>query len=688
MARYIQPQQSQYVSQYVPKDLNFYQQQIDKSQGRYDATQAMYSEALAKLYDTPTLDAESRNKMIGQFAEGFDKVYNKYQGDLSKATGDILGLVSTARKDPFWQLNQYQVDQAKLEQQAKLAGKLIANSPSNKKIIDPETGQYTSSEALTTVAVDRPKYEEYDRLFISQLKPDIVSYIETIENDPVYQGMTHSKQIEYKKNLTEKKIRELAGKYAPAYAEYINNAQYEDNPYFKNLYNNPQAIIEHLTSMATPSIFSEIQEKPTGSNRGSGSSNSNEYGTPIPRGKYINWETNVNASEDVKAIQTNLKKYEELQNKLITAETLANKIVSTGVNNIDEYKQNIVDIYNDNPIAGTVKNISAIPINGIIELARKNPTLYKSAFDIYKINNPNSNLLNNVVVNDNGTLTTSKNNYRSPLEIEHTVFSLLKSYLKNTDSNSLKTAQSNLETEVAKDPMFSHLINQGATIQEAGEAIINLQQQLRLKAPTVYHLNSTQAETELLKELQSSIGLTLTPLIANELGAISKGNPTTLSNLKDVNLNKIEYVPSNGTFIVHDSKGNSYEASGDNLTEVPKDWVKVGKEVFKQISSTTPATKPIISRYAISIPKQNLDALMGEDTGTLGNAMYPGYIINHEWDKTTNTINPKIIPILVGQNGKTIQLDEIGVNEISDSIMDNLINTYTYTPKRVPIKYN
>ena len=266
MARYIQAPQQQYVSQYVPKDLNFYQQQIDKSQARYDATQAMYSEALAKLYEVPTLDAESRNKMIDQFAQGFDQTFNKYQGDLSKATGDVLGLVSTARKDPFWQLNQHQVEQAKLEQQAKLSGKLIANSPSNKKIINPETGQYATREELTTVAVDRPKYEEYDKIFISQLKPDVISFIETVENDPVYQGMSHSRQIDYKKELTAKKVRELAGKYAPAYAEYINNAQYEDNPYFKNLYNNVDAITDHLTSMATPSIFREVTEKPTGNN--------------------------------------------------------------------------------------------------------------------------------------------------------------------------------------------------------------------------------------------------------------------------------------------------------------------------------------------------------------------------------------------------------------------------------------
>lgn len=152
MARYIQPQQSQYVSQYVPRDLNFYQQQIDKAQAGYDRNNLLYNQALSKLYETVAVDTDTRDRLINEFEEGYNKIYEKHNGRLDRATGDLLNLITNINKDDFWKLNNWQIEQSKIAQEGEEKGLGLINDPRGMSLIDPNTGKYRSLEELTTRA--------------------------------------------------------------------------------------------------------------------------------------------------------------------------------------------------------------------------------------------------------------------------------------------------------------------------------------------------------------------------------------------------------------------------------------------------------------------------------------------------------------------------------------------------------
>lgn len=103
-------------SQYVAPPLEFIQGQMEKSQASYDRNIAMYNEALGKLGEIPTEDVASKQAVLKEIESKFGNIDNKYKGDFSAATSDVLGLISSARSNPFWNLNAKQIEQVKRQQ--------------------------------------------------------------------------------------------------------------------------------------------------------------------------------------------------------------------------------------------------------------------------------------------------------------------------------------------------------------------------------------------------------------------------------------------------------------------------------------------------------------------------------------------------------------------------------------------
>ena len=200
MARYIQQPQQQYVSQYVPKDLNFYQQQIDKAQNRYDTTQAMYSEALGALGEMEAYDQDTKNEIIKGFVEDFDKTYNKYQGDLSKATGDVMGLVSKTRANPLLAgLKEQLVQGRTLEKQLAANPNLIViNDPRTKSVKD--LGSFTELQPVTI----NPR--EVNALFLDMNKAKLNKAVESAPKKDPITGLFYT---ETTKGLTDAEITEM-----------------------------------------------------------------------------------------------------------------------------------------------------------------------------------------------------------------------------------------------------------------------------------------------------------------------------------------------------------------------------------------------------------------------------------------------------------------------------------------------
>jgi len=98
-----------YVSQFVPIDYQFITGEIDKRQQRIDTATLNKGKAVEDLnkdFAVTPEDQEYLDNMREGIKNDFKDIINKYDGDLSTASNDLVTYIGNMRSDPFWQSNE------------------------------------------------------------------------------------------------------------------------------------------------------------------------------------------------------------------------------------------------------------------------------------------------------------------------------------------------------------------------------------------------------------------------------------------------------------------------------------------------------------------------------------------------------------------------------------------------------
>lgn len=185
MARYYNnPQGLTYQQNYVPLPIDLYKQMLDTSQQRYDATQMAMAQEKARIGDIETYNPDEKQRVLDQYRNDVMSIAQNYNGDLSKASGDIVNRIGAERMNPYYNANRIFTERYKQQQQ--LADQLRAKGVALEfKTIKPEdlianqnaqlgtAGRYNTQfdfniqERLN----DRPVMEEY----FNDVQPDVVA---------------------------------------------------------------------------------------------------------------------------------------------------------------------------------------------------------------------------------------------------------------------------------------------------------------------------------------------------------------------------------------------------------------------------------------------------------------------------------------------------------------------------------
>lgn len=108
-----QPQYN-YQSMYVdPINLDLVREYNKDKQARFDATTNAIAQTQAGLYDSETFDPKEKEALIQRMNSQFDKVYKDYSGDMSAATNDIIKMIADVRRDEYFDINKYALEQQK-----------------------------------------------------------------------------------------------------------------------------------------------------------------------------------------------------------------------------------------------------------------------------------------------------------------------------------------------------------------------------------------------------------------------------------------------------------------------------------------------------------------------------------------------------------------------------------------------
>jgi len=106
--RYTNPKRQQYQSAFVPLPLDYLNQALQSRQSLYDQNFSGLMQAedkFAALESAPGAWTDEKNiKLTKAFNDIHQLVQDKYGGDYSQASSDIMRGIASIRKDPFWNL--------------------------------------------------------------------------------------------------------------------------------------------------------------------------------------------------------------------------------------------------------------------------------------------------------------------------------------------------------------------------------------------------------------------------------------------------------------------------------------------------------------------------------------------------------------------------------------------------------
>lgn len=109
---------------------------------KYDQAVAMENEFISRLYDQETYNPEALNSEVGKFISKIDEAVQKRGGDYGAAAKDIARIGARELSNPFYKLNQKQVEQGKMLE------KLLATRPDLKVLRDPRTTPLTPNTSI------------------------------------------------------------------------------------------------------------------------------------------------------------------------------------------------------------------------------------------------------------------------------------------------------------------------------------------------------------------------------------------------------------------------------------------------------------------------------------------------------------------------------------------------------------
>lgn len=113
---YYQPDNTaNYMSMFVPTNMDLINQNIQQSQQRFDTTVNSWAATKAKLLEEASFDDAAKQALLNRLESNFGDIRKSYDGDLGAAHSDVMNLIAAHRADPYFQLNRRALEQQKLQ---------------------------------------------------------------------------------------------------------------------------------------------------------------------------------------------------------------------------------------------------------------------------------------------------------------------------------------------------------------------------------------------------------------------------------------------------------------------------------------------------------------------------------------------------------------------------------------------
>lgn len=167
--RYTTPRSQQYQSTFVPLPLDYLNQAMQSRQQSYDQNlqNMMQAEDKYASIETSPLYAEEKNRLLDeQFGNIHKVVQDKYGGDYSQATNEIMRGVVNVRKNPLWNIaNQDLLDwkqKKALRDQLEAQGQLEYAEGFDNVPIKDDKGNYILPKRQVYAKVDTDKMLQTD----------------------------------------------------------------------------------------------------------------------------------------------------------------------------------------------------------------------------------------------------------------------------------------------------------------------------------------------------------------------------------------------------------------------------------------------------------------------------------------------------------------------------------------------
>ena len=157
-----QPQYN-YQSMYVdPINLDLVREFNKDKQARFDATTNAIAQTKAGLYDSETFDPKEKEAVIKRINDEFNRVYKDYSGDMSAAAGDVIKMIADVRRDEYFDINKYALEQQKQYQALKkqYGAEGVDFTKSFPSSLRDESGAFRGREAFAYDIVKDPGMEK------------------------------------------------------------------------------------------------------------------------------------------------------------------------------------------------------------------------------------------------------------------------------------------------------------------------------------------------------------------------------------------------------------------------------------------------------------------------------------------------------------------------------------------------
>ena len=146
--------EQQIVSMFNPLDTRAILGKVEAERREGLEMSTMLSNLYGKLYEEPSYGENRQyiDKAIDNVRSAVNEVTNKYYGRMDLAIPELLNVISTAKKDPIWQLNRQHLQAVEDFNQQLLSYKgkptYIFNDPREVSLLTPE-GEYTNPAKFT-----------------------------------------------------------------------------------------------------------------------------------------------------------------------------------------------------------------------------------------------------------------------------------------------------------------------------------------------------------------------------------------------------------------------------------------------------------------------------------------------------------------------------------------------------------